>query len=76
MCKNDIRVEHTSVGNVESRYFEFFEHDLGHSFSMGGRIPSGLSNEDRVFGWRTAHDILYCMFDEGRDRSKVIDWNS
>ena len=41
---------------------------------MGGRIPSGLGNEDRVLRRCTAHDIFYCVLDEGGDRSKVIDW--
>jgi hypothetical protein len=69
----NIRVEHTSIGNVESGYFEFFKHDLRHSLSMGGRIPSRLSNEDRVIGWCATHDIAYCMVNEGRYSTKVVD---
>lgn len=34
-----LRVENAGIGDIESWYVEFFEHNFSHAFSVGGGVP-------------------------------------
>jgi len=67
-----IRVEHASVGNVESWNVEFFEHDFSHPFSARLRVPCRFSYEDGMFRGITAHDMRNSVINQRFDRTEVV----
>lgn len=52
-----VRVQDARVGNVECGDLEFFEHDFGHSFSIGCGVPGGFGHENGMLGGVGAHDV-------------------
>ena len=66
-----LRIQDASIRYVEGRNMKLLEHNLCHSFSVCGCVPSWFSHQDGMFGRIDAHNVDQRMRDQSRYRIEI-----